>query len=679
MTDMARPAGTRRPDIRARLSGVLQACNGSKRARLLTILLVLTPLIVVTKWFRVVDGIFTYDDFDLLAVLRTMPLAQAMVTFHGDVPLPLLRVFVAAMHGLFGVDEFWWNLFFLLLILAVNWTAVAILIGLGCDLLVGGLFYLTAMSAAVWDYTALGYYSMSIYPQIGLLGLIGVLAIVLWRNGGSRRWQWVALAAALLAPFIHPSGAYVAVAVGGFAYLTAFAGPDRSAGPLAMFRPELRWLTFGLVAALAAFALFFAWMVHGQRFLSMAHSPLTATAVARSLYFLWSQGMVLELLKPFTPRLLLRIDPATLGAAVFILALAATAAALRLLSRAERWTYLALLAPALANTVVVSFGRRLSSIEDVTNTAGKYNNFAYLWFAIATFYLLSRVAVRIPLRWQRIAATAAVVVVAMVFLSTVREPNRFAKEGLQRRAQMADVLTSFDAYAAAQPGPLRIPALDGVFIAAGHPLLHTYNLGHYRPFLRFDDRLTLLRNDAMQGWGADETRRVPSLRRAIEPSFREALLSQPRLQSLYFAGAELAPMDRVPERIDAVRLDRVVVSGAEVLDRSADTLSFRTTGGAAVVIAGEVGDPEMRHRLVLRIAAEPDRANAGAIPVMVTFTGDLPIPYKPNRLLLPAPTSDVAVDLLQVYAYALNERVGQLALQFPYAGRYTLAGLKFGR
>jgi hypothetical protein len=82
------------------------------------------------------------------------------------------------------------------------------------------LFYLTVISAAVWNYNpTVGYYSMSIYPQIGLLGLVGVLAIILWRSGGPALRKWLALAAGVVAPFIHPSGAYVPVAVSCFAYV----------------------------------------------------------------------------------------------------------------------------------------------------------------------------------------------------------------------------------------------------------------------------------------------------------------------------------------------------------------------------------------------------------------------------------------------------------------------------
>src|SRR5882757_7824293 len=207
------------------LLDAFRRCDQSKKARFLAVVIALTPLIVFTKWFAVVNGIFTYDDFDILMVVRNVPLAQSLFLVHGDAPIPLFRVFFAAMYALFGVKEFYWNLYFLLLILAVNITALAILTALGANLVISALFYLTVMSASVWSYTTLGYYSMSIYPQIGFLGLIGVLAIVHWRSGGSANYKWLSLAVSAIAPFIHPSGAYVPVAVGGFAYVSAFARP----------------------------------------------------------------------------------------------------------------------------------------------------------------------------------------------------------------------------------------------------------------------------------------------------------------------------------------------------------------------------------------------------------------------------------------------------------------------
>lgn len=126
---------------------------------------------------------------------------------------------------------------------------------------------------------------------IGLLGLVGVLSIVLWRS----------LGAGALAPFIHLSGAYVPVA--GFAFVQELGRPGANWSPLRMLGADFRWLTIGLAACIVSFVVFFtiAVRLHGS-FLTMAHSPLSAAAVINSIYVPLSEGMALELRRPLMPR-----------------------------------------------------------------------------------------------------------------------------------------------------------------------------------------------------------------------------------------------------------------------------------------------------------------------------------------------------------------------------------------
>jgi hypothetical protein len=564
----------------------------------------------------------------------------------------------------------------------VNVTALAILTALGANLVISALFYLTVMSASVWSYTTLGYYSMSIYPQIGFLGLIGVLAIVHWRNGGSANYKWLSLAVSAIAPFIHPSGAYVPVAVGGFAYVSAFARRGGKHSLFAMFGPDLRWLTIGLAAVLVVFALFFAAAVHAGPFLSMAHNPLSIEAVVRSIYYLLSQGMVLEFLRPFIPRLLSRSDLAVQGVVALVLASAFVAVGITKIRVEQRWTYLALLVPALVNVLVVSFGRRLNGIEDVVNTAGKYNNFSYLWFTVSTFYLLACLAPRIPWRWRRIAVTASLVIVGMAFISLARQPNRYAAEAALRSQQMNDLMATFNDYANRTASrSMHIPTLDGAFIIAEHPLLHVYNLTHYRPFFEgFDARLTLLRNAAMDTWGMESAQTVPSLRSATDPEFFRALETDAKLQSAYSGSVELRPLTKPRFDGQSLRLDAVKIGNADVIHQDGRSLSIATAGGASITLLENDWDSEQAHILSMRIDANSDNSRADArVLLEVDFEGRLPIPYAANKLTLSKDVHDISVDLLQIYSYALNDRVGKLGLRFPRAGRYTISDIRLGR
>src|SRR5260370_25071667 len=89
---------------------------------------------------------------------------------------------------------------------------------------------------------------------------------------------------------------------------------------------------------------------------------------------------------------------------------------------------------------------------------------------------------------------------------------------------------------------MHIATLDGAFIWPQYNLLLTYNPSHYRPFFgSFDERLTLLRSQAMDPWGRESTQTVSSLRQATDPVFVEALATDQRLHELYLQGDELRP------------------------------------------------------------------------------------------------------------------------------------------
>jgi hypothetical protein len=659
----------------------LQRLDQSERTRFLAVAISLTPLIVFTKWFAVIHGTFVYDDLDILMVVRTMPLAHSLSVMHGDVLLPLFRIFFSGMYALFGSNELYWNLYFLLLTVAVHLTALGVLVALGANLVVAALFYLTMISARVWSYTAVGYYSMSMYPQIGLLGLIGVLAIIRWRSGGSANYKWLALGVSAAAPFIHPSGAYVPAMLVAFAFLYQLGQPGGSWSPLRMFDPEFRWFTIGIAISVAVFTMFFAIEVRGGQFLSMAHSPLSAYSVFRSMFFLVSQGMAVELFKPFIDRLLRHSDAATHGLAAFAFLLAFIASALWVDVK-QRWTFLALLGSSLIIVTVVSLGRRLASIDEVVSSAGKYNSFAYLWFALAMFYLAASLVSRIPSRWRQASGVIAVAIVGVLFFRYAREDNRYLAEATLRRQLMDSLVATFANYAAKiVPSPMHIPTLDGVFIFPQHERLYKYNLAHYRPFFQgFNDRLTLLRNTAMQTWGMEGTQTVLSLRRATDPEFVRALETDHDLQSLYLGSVDLVPLPKAQLDGEPMHLDAVRVSNSTSLFVNDDAVSFSTAGGASIMLFPENWDPEQAHILTLRVSAVPDKPIPGEeTQIEVVFEGQLPIPYSANKIAIPKEGGDVSVDLLQLYSYSLNPQVGKLGLGFPVAGSYAISGVRLVR
>jgi hypothetical protein len=82
----------------------------------------------------------------------------------------------------------------------------------------------------------------------------------------------------------------------------------------------------------------------------------------------------------------------------------------------------------------------------------------------------------------------------------------------------------------------------------------------------------------------------------------------------------------------------------------------------------------------MNVSAVLDKPVTGQEPQFeVLFEGQLPIPYLPNRIVVPDGGGVISVDLLQLYSYSLNPRVGKLSLRFPGAGSYTIADIRLAR
>jgi hypothetical protein len=82
----------------------------------------------------------------------------------------------------------------------------------------------------------------------------------------------------------------------------------------------------------------------------------------------------------------------------------------------------------------------------------------------------------------------------------------------------------------------------------------------------------------------------------------------------------------------------------------------------------------------MNVTAALNKPNIAEQPQFeVLFEGQPPIPYLPDRIAVPNAGGAVSVDLLQLYSYSLNSRVGKLRLRFPAAGSYTIDDVRLSR
>jgi hypothetical protein len=126
-----------------------------------------------------------------------------------------------------------------------------------------------------------------------------------------------------------------------------------------------------------------------------------------------------------------------------------------------------------------------------------------------------------------------------------------------------------------------------------------------------------------------------------------------------------------------MKLDDVKVENAEVVDRTANALTLKSTGEASITLFPGAWDPEQAHILSMRVSAAVDRPRRGEDPkIELVFEGQLPIPYAANTIFISNGKSDISVDLLQLYSYSLNQKVHGLRLLFPESGSFTISDVQ---
>lgn len=175
---------------------------------------------------------------------------------------------------------------------------------------------------------------------------------------------------------------------------------------------------------------------------------------------------------------------------------------------------------------------------------------------------------------------------------------------------------------------------------------------------------------------AKDIQAVISLRSATDGVFIKALENDPYIQKLYLSSVPLQYRHR--------KCQREASSGGRGPDRLAKPgrlaqsknghLVFESEGEAEFVIREGQWDPEMAHRIELDM--QVFSYDNKPMRLEFTFSGDLKIPYpRPWVELQSHELHCISIDLLQVYAYALNPKVKQLALRFRAPGIYKISRL----
>ena len=635
-----------------------------------------TTLLIALYAPTLQQGFFQFDDFEIISVMRTHPLREAIFMLHGDHTMPLFRLEVSLMHALFGLHAFFYNAALLMMLGVLLLFGVLLLKEMAAGFVAAALFFVLAGTALLWGEFLAGYYATSTYLQQTALCVIACWAYLRWHRTHRARFAAAAVVSPLLAALLDISGFWV---TGGLAVFVLAVKIGDGRGGWSIWWYRHRSMAAGLVLACAAVVLFNACvflLLAPQGFLSMSGTPPTWAQRGEQMWYYTSTVLLL----PLIPTGYWKLPPHFLAGVLLAVDLAALALMVtaRRLPRALWWLALAGLVIAIGNGAMVALGRPQLGLSFPWQT--KYIGSGYTWWLVSLCVLAGAVWKRAPqlrratlLQWYSAAAVIYIMLqiiggmaAAAITAQAAGYPGYIAQAQLRRqgieqlRAAIAPLFFSQDVPS--------IPLLTGRFIEARYPALFRYDLICYRDFIQPPGRhARFVQNQAMADnsmgdrdtcWeaqqGADPLVTVTSLRDAAGEAFRRNLRDNAQARAFYLAPVALS-----------FHATSCAFAGA----------SSVSDGGASSVVRSDEWDPERAHLLHVTMRYE---GSSPVARIALPFKSEFPS-VAPAWLDIPAnQTLCLSVDLLQLHSYALSRQVHDLRMHFVTPGTYLVKGLSLG-
>jgi hypothetical protein len=657
---------------RSALGRIVTAPTGPHGLRPWAVPLLAGLAVLVQYYPTLAAGYFRYDDFEFVGVARDGSFWSALWQPHGDHVLPLTRVLFWLAYHLFGVTAWPYNAAVLLCLAGCLIAGVRLLVelktGVFAQLLFIGLVVFWSPAAEIMS----GYYILSTYLLIALLGLVAALAWLRWLRLRRTGDALLLLACAGLAPLVDLSGFYVPGICGLFCAVSVVRD-----FPSEGFRPWLaRHLSLmaGLVLVTAA-TLAFTWYAYAVRtpgiFLAMSGGGRTFARTVAEYIYLVGAGLLLSMITPFVYARLPAVLLGVLLAGATAGGIAGFFMAWRRADPARRRDLFTLLLTVGGICLMVTLGRHNADTLAV-RWAAKHVMPAYLWLCLLlcagwdAWWAKLPSGSRLPGAELTLVAVGLFVGAQTLFgllgMAVAFPPFGYPAEirdALRRRAAVTTLGNELAAPLARSLGDhATVPTLDGNYLQQHWPSLFSYNFSHYACFFPGSaDRLQLVRNPAMQPWHTSAVRTVPVLRDAISPGFLQELHTNSPVRALYLAEVPLEP-------------EPAITTATGVRPAGGIEVALPPGGPAEVVLRLPAWDPEKAYRL--QLAVHPAHAaHSAGLPVTVVFHSEcLPGDWHGSLLLPPTDSGFVEVDLRQIYAYVLSPQVSDLRVVVTKPGRY---------
>ncbi len=632
-------------------------------------------LLVATQFHSTLrSGYFRYDDFELLAVAGDDLSWNVLWSLHGDHVLPLTRLLAWSALHLFGTAPWIYNLFVLVCMGGLLFSACRVLAALGASRAAQAVFLVLVVFWSPWAELMSGYYILSSYLLITWMSLVAFHSHLSWRRTHRTGPVAVLLLCLLLAPLVDISGAYVPAAGAVFVALGIFRENQK-----ASLHDRLVAHRWPIAAVVSATVISAAWLfhvyahVHPNTFLGMAAGEgRSLTRTLLDLLYAFDAGLLLSMVVPFVYARMPLILLGVLGVGVAIAGFWFMRSVTLKADRGRRSSVLAI-ALVLAGVCLMVVLGRPSEQTVVVRWAAKHIGPAYVWLCLLlafgwdTLWTHSRSRARLTECTVIALVVFSMTQTAFGMLGMAVEFPPFGypaeiRDAQRRRTAVTELGRDIASKLVDNTGaPLTAPTLDGRYIERAYPSLFSYNLSHYLSFFgAVAPRLNLVRNPVMQRWHTGAVRTVPVLRDTVSPLFLERLKTDETLRGFYLAEVSLNFEPSVPS-----------VTTSMMAHPPSGPAELASDGGLEIPIRDSAWDPETAP--VLRLWIERKAGDNRPVNLTVVFFSELTGADWHGRLDYPGTvTGALQVDLRQIYAFSLSRQVSRLRIVLAAPGHYRL-------
>lgn len=637
---------------------------------------------------NVTNAYFQMDDFIVVNMNNLLPFSEAVMLVHGnDHTLPLFRTEMKALYTLFGTNEAPYSAFVFILFALIPFFVYLTFQRLKIGLPYAAVFLVLFSGATGWAVLGLsGLYIMSIYPQAILFFTIVMWSYTAWKQTRIR-WYLPVFGLALMAALtIDIAGIWTIPVVCAYMLFLEWYDRDRFVfNKAAVFsflknnRPALAVLAT-VVLLFGAFLFYTFTHIQPGTFLSSLNGQATdPTLIENSkaeqwrpipltlnAFTLFTSGVSITLFAPNVVKILAHpalhdkvrwlwpiVELAVLMANVILAWFAWRYAQVR-----EKKLMIFLGLGMLVTITMIILGRPDHSI--IPDFDYRYAGPAFYFYCI--FLALSALlVVRAHKHAGRVVATI-VIILFCVQQAFSFHAMRLRQEALVRQAHVVGVvealLPELDTLST-RDSSLTIPDLSASHI---DPAMLDFYLSNAILFAEPRlQRIHLIQNTAMpQDVESRIVETVRSIRAETSPVFIDALKEPGAIRAYYTSPALIAYTN---------------------LPLATSSIPTAPMSGAVVVRKGAF-DPEQLHTLELTLSTDDI---AGNTELSIMFANDLAVTSPTARIRIDDYTPftrvdgkrvyHIETDLLQIYPYALSQKVSDLTITLPEAKNPTVGAV----